>query len=499
MSRNLLFQNADENEGVPNFYVPSISTQPLVQPTQPVQLMPTTPATLTPVPSATLATPNPLAPPPMSTPTVVPSLIPTSAQLPPMAPPPQMFNPNSAFAQPYQPTKNSRYAATPGINTIGSQMPPSGQVPPSATLPPTMAPPSGMSAPHSYNPLPAATFPSNNQPTPPAFASASPVTLTPVDTHSPMSSPVQPPVPGPPVEQVKNYWFYESKSDDNVHLWLPLSCSDSIKLENAFDQGCVDPVTICGGRYTADLVAGVRVPIYWTEEEEVRLRRGSWYASTGSGFQPLNEETSDVIDYNYNNGQFPIKFDTPEGAIVMHNHYSCVLVPPGCTPDEYGVVPEGQPRPKMVKGRITEEELGQIVPLDEDSEAVAHCLILVACGGASGKRSVTNVDQFRSRLLEMKKSKFPVEPKIDILPVHWHESHTEQAGGAAETLEPLTLPSVKRLREFTNTAMMDVMFYTSPIYAQVCFMNRSAADRPPNLMINFSQWWSRLQRKLKIW
>ena len=45
------------------------------------------------------------------------------------------------------------------------------------------------------------------------------------------------------------------------------------------------------------------------------------------------------------------------------SHYSCVLVPPGCTPDEYGVVPEGQPRPKMVKGRISEEDLGQNLPL----------------------------------------------------------------------------------------------------------------------------------------
>ena len=30
---------------------------------------------------------------------------------------------------------------------------------------------------------------------------------------------------------------------------------------------------------------GVRNPIYWTEDEEVKLRRGAWYASNGVGFQ----------------------------------------------------------------------------------------------------------------------------------------------------------------------------------------------------------------------
>ena len=97
---------------------------------------------------------------------------------------------------------------------------------------------------------------------------------------------------------------------------------------------------------------------------------------------------------------------------MMHNAYSCVLVPPGCTPDEYGVVPEGQPRPKMVKAQINPaEDLGQSVPLDESCDT-AHALVLVACGGASGKRSVSNVDSFRNRILEMKKTKYQIEPKV---------------------------------------------------------------------------------------
>ena len=31
----------------------------------------------------------------------------------------------------------------------------------------------------------------------------------------------------------------------------------------------------------------------------------------------------------------------------------------------------------------------------------------------------------------------------------------------------ITLPSIAKLREFTNTTLIDVLFYTSPLYLQV--------------------------------
>ena len=34
-------------------------------------------------------------------------------------------------------------------------------------------------------------------------------------------------------------------------------------------------------------------------------------------------------------------------------------------------------------------------------------------------------------------------------------------------LQPLTLQSISRLREFTNSTLLDILFYTSPIYCQV--------------------------------
>ena len=119
-----------------------------------------------------------------------------------------------------------------------------------------------------------------------------------------------------------------------------------------------------------------------------------------------------------------------------------VLLPPGCTPDQYGVVPEGQPLPRVIKKNPVEEELNRQIPADEP-EGAACCLILVACGGTSGERSVGNVDSFRARILEMRRSHFSHKQKVDVLPVHWHEAHTEQVTGAKNTLDSLTLPSVQ--------------------------------------------------------
>ena len=35
-------------------------------------------------------------------------------------------------------------------------------------------------------------------------------------------------------------------------------------------------------------------------------------------------------------------------------------------------------------------------------------------------------------------------------------------------LKLLTLPSISRLREFTNSTLLDILYYTSPLFCQVC-------------------------------
>lgn len=349
------------------------------------------------------------------------------------------------------------------MGVIGQSSKLSPQMQPNAPMGGMPPPPMGSSyrSPHSYNPLPPVsnTAPLLNRSEPPQM---SPV-LSPA-THQP-SLPSSPPIPTVPLANV-TYWFYQNPSSESEsEEWIPFSVSDSNKLEDAFNRGSVDPIEVAGGRYIADLINGLKTPVYWTEDFEVRIRRGGWYASSGGGFQPLGEEASEIVEMTFSEAKFPTKVATPDGEVVIHNTEMAVLLPPGCTPDQYGVVPEGQPLPRMIKRKVKEDELGRMVPADEP-DGVACALILIACGGSSGERSVGNVDSFRGRMLEMRRTHFSHKQKVDVLPVHWHDGHTEQAQGAKLGLDTLTLPSVQRLRDFTNNAMLDIMFYSSPVYAQ---------------------------------
>ena len=56
--------------------------------------------------------------------------------------------------------------------------------------------------------------------------------------------------------------------------------------------------------------------------------------------------------------------------------------------------------------------------------------------------------------------------RIEFLPVNWHRTlHGEDAGTDAR-LKPLTLRSIPKLRSFINDTLLDILFYTSPIYCQ---------------------------------
>jgi len=56
--------------------------------------------------------------------------------------------------------------------------------------------------------------------------------------------------------------------------------------------------------------------------------------------------------------------------------------------------------------------------------------------------------------------------RVEFLPISWHKAlHGE--GGIDDKLKSITLKSIPLLRSFTNDTLLDILFYTSPHYAQV--------------------------------
>jgi hypothetical protein len=57
--------------------------------------------------------------------------------------------------------------------------------------------------------------------------------------------------------------------------------------------------------------------------------------------------------------------------------------------------------------------------------------------------------------------------RVEFLPVSWHAPLHGDDTGIDKRLQPITLPSIPKLRHFANDTILDVLFYTSPVYCEV--------------------------------
>lgn len=57
--------------------------------------------------------------------------------------------------------------------------------------------------------------------------------------------------------------------------------------------------------------------------------------------------------------------------------------------------------------------------------------------------------------------------RVEVLPVSWYSSLHSEESGIDEKLKAITLESIPKLRQFTNETLLDILFYTSPVFCQV--------------------------------
>lgn len=56
--------------------------------------------------------------------------------------------------------------------------------------------------------------------------------------------------------------------------------------------------------------------------------------------------------------------------------------------------------------------------------------------------------------------------RIEYLPINWHDTLHGEDTGTDNRLKPLTLKSIPKLRNFVNDTLLDILFYTSPVFCQ---------------------------------
>nr|XP_026691178.1 phospholipase DDHD2 isoform X1 [Ciona intestinalis] len=331
----------------------------------------------------------------------------------------------------------------------------------------------------------------------------------------------QSPVPPPPTAEnhyqaVVPHWFYCKALTDANNIWCPFSYVDSQYLEKAAldaanGQGS-DIVRTDGGRYDVSVSARERTSLYWDEPPSA-VRRCTWFSKSDSDsrFIPYEESLSQNLEREYHEivtkGLWHKQIDLGQGEMmVVHNPQLIVHFQPVVPPEhEFGAVREKQLKSKVVKRGISTTDFARLIPENEcgtpdhvvflchgigpvcdlRSRSVVECgetsdigsLVMVAHG--IGERHsnpsttlVQCVDDFRSIHLSLLRSHFKqgLESKkvhrIEFLPIHWHRALHGDATGVDRNIRRLTLPSISRLRHFTNETLLDILFYSSPVYCQ---------------------------------
>lgn len=262
--------------------------------------------------------------------------------------------------------------------------------------------------------------------------------------------------------------------------------SDSLALEQQFlspDLTIDTEVPTDGGRYDVNILRRQRNAVYW-EEAPTEVRRCSWFYKNNADkrYVPYDENVATRLEeeyklsYTQNEWQRRVEFSNGE-AVVFHSANAMVHYLSSASPDAWGNTPVSpntyadgtQHRPRVVKRGVDEFDIDT-----GESETVDHLLFLVHGIGSACDlqfRSVVEVvDDFRAVSQGLVESHFSssVESgavrRVEVLPVSWHEKlHSEDINNQ---LKSITLPSIPMLRHLTNDTLIDILFYTSPIYCQ---------------------------------
>ncbi|KAK5871402.1 hypothetical protein PBY51_004286 [Eleginops maclovinus] len=286
-----------------------------------------------------------------------------------------------------------------------------------------------------------------------------------------------------PYQEVQPHWFFCPRANDNT-TWLPFSREDSDKLENAFNtvgdkEGDEVVIAVDGERYDVHVRERKRYAVYW-EQGPTEVRRCSWFykGDKDTKFLPYPEDFSKHLEEAYmvavtlNEWKTELEFPSGE-TVILHNPKLIMQYQPIGLQDEWQSSPSEQTRPRTVKrgvGSISVE-----IP-EGEPEKVDHLVFMVhGIGPACDLRFrsiIQCVNDFRSASLSLLGSHYKRAQqdgqvgRVEFLPVNWHSALHGDATGVDEDIQRITLPSISRLRHFTNDTLLDLFFYNSPTYCQ---------------------------------
>ncbi|XP_040012104.1 phospholipase DDHD2 isoform X7 [Xiphias gladius] len=283
-----------------------------------------------------------------------------------------------------------------------------------------------------------------------------------------------------PYQEVQPHWFYCRQATDNTS-WLPFSREDSDKLERACSTENEEEVVVAvdGERYDVHVKERKRYAVYW-EQAPTEVRRCTWFykGDKDTRFMPYTEDFSKSLEEAYmiavTLDEWKRKLEFPTGeTVILHNPKLIMQYQPIGLQDEWVSSPSEQTRPRTVKRGV--HNISVEIP-DGEPEKVDHLVFMVhGIGPACDLRFrsiIQCVNDFRSASISLLASHYKRAQqdgqvgRVEFLPVNWHSALHGDATGVDEDIQRITLPSISRLRHFTNDTLLDLFFYNSPTYCQ---------------------------------
>ncbi|XP_065074258.1 proline-rich protein 36 isoform X2 [Ochlerotatus camptorhynchus] len=288
---------------------------------------------------------------------------------------------------------------------------------------------------------------------------------------------------------VYRHWFFKREIESKV-VWTPFTMSDSLALENALPLMQEDDseaesdassliVHVDGGRHDVLVKERKMSPVYWKGASQ-EVRRCSWfYKNVDSRYVPYDEEVAELLEREYKeaatSGEWHRRIVIPNGeTVVFHGPSVIVHFLQTQNPDSWGgssPVPPTTNRPRVVKRGVDEFNIE-----DGEPERVDHLLFMVHGIGEACDlrfRPVEEVvDEFRSISAQLVQSHYRSSfdrgdiGRVEVLPISWHNDLHSEESGIDKKLKAITLESIPKLRNFTNDTVLDVLFYTSPMFCQ---------------------------------
>jgi len=261
---------------------------------------------------------------------------------------------------------------------------------------------------------------------------------------------------------------------------------DSTAIESAYEKGMVgEAIPVDGSRYDVLIDRREKVPVYWTGQS-LPIRRCSWFhrCSPEGRWIPYEEETAEKLEREYRAAskegrwQCKVVFDSGEW-VMLHSPEVMMHFPTSSTSlgalDDWGQV---QPQTDHAqKPQVVHRGLEGLPDIpDGESVEVDHVVFVVHGIGAACDikfRPIAEVvDGFRDLTAEISNKHFAGAHlasranRVEFLPVNWHDKLHGEDTGTDSRIQPLTLRSIPKLRSFVNDTLLDVLFYTSPLYCQ---------------------------------